>query len=100
MFRSQGVVYDPFSTYSESALYAALQSALPAGMSGTLTPSTNSKGQSAVLVRAQASDINAMYDLRSQVSYILHCTLLLYYYTAVLVTPCTTCAARSSSDEG
>jgi len=36
-------------------------------MTGTLLPSTDSKGQPAVLVRAQARDINTMYELRSQV---------------------------------
>jgi len=36
-------------------------------MTGTLMPSTDSKGQPAVLVRAHADDINTMYELRSQV---------------------------------
>lgn len=68
VFRNGGVACDPFATYSDSALHAALMSALPEGMTGNLMPSTDSKGQPAVLVRAQASDINTMYELRSQVS--------------------------------
>jgi len=67
VFRNGGVACDPFATYSDSALHAALMSALPEGMTGNLMPSTDSKGQPAVLVRAQASDINTMYELRSQV---------------------------------
>jgi len=36
-------------------------------MTGSLEPSTDSKGQPAVLVRAHANDINTMYELRAQV---------------------------------
>ena len=60
VFRNGGVACDPFATYSDSALHAALMSALPEGMTGNLMPSTDSKGQPAVLVRAQASDINTI----------------------------------------
>jgi hypothetical protein len=67
VFRSEGRACDPFATYSHSALHAALQHALPANMTGTLAPSTDSKGQPAVLVRAHANDINTMYELRAQV---------------------------------
>lgn len=67
VFRNNGDACDPFATYSDTALHAALAKSLPPGMTGTLCPSVDSKGQPAVLVRAQASDINPMYELRAQV---------------------------------
>jgi hypothetical protein len=67
VFRSEGRACDPFATYSPHALHAALQYALPATMTGILEPSTDSKGQPAVLVRAHASDMHTMYELRAQV---------------------------------
>ena len=51
VFRADGVATDPFSTYTEQALHDALQLAIPAGTRGNLTPSVDSRGQPAALVR-------------------------------------------------
>lgn len=67
VFRANGAPCDPFAAYSRPALDAALAAALPDNMEGTIAPSSDSKNQPAVLVRASAASVNSMYELRSQV---------------------------------
>ena len=67
VFRADGVATDPFSTYTEQALHDALQLAIPAGTRGSLTPSVDSRGQPAALVRVVATDSRALYELRAMV---------------------------------